>query len=529
MSNYHVAYPIAIVAGCALAAGVVLFAVAIVRALARDPDLVVPSTDRSEQVKAHPVGPGQFGPDLAWPFYPFRQSRADLERTRANVANLNGAVWRRPAEVFFRQARGWWVLFPVPVAILAFLLLGSLASWFCYLVYALVNIVCASLSLAFAVPAAAVLRAAERWRRGRLRTQAACMRCFHVTQWPAYQCPTCLRPHHDIRPGRLGLLLRRCECGTHLPTMASRAAWQLIPLCVRCQARLPEGAGAVRDVRVPVFGDTSAGKTRFLYASLNSLMQTSGRAGIDVSFPDEGSRKLAEFGLGVIRAGRETAKTSTNAQVAFTCRLGSGHRSELVHMFDAAGEHFRSARQPDALRFLDEGHGLAYVLDPFSVKAVKMQLAGRGRAALDLAHAAADPELTYDEVASRLRDSGIPASTQLLAIVVSKADLLRSAGLVVPTGSDEIARWLWDSGVHNLVISAPREFAEVRFFTVASQNVPPGGLDDPGAPLRWLLAAHGVRLPAEPSEASGGSGRSGRGNPSGRSRRVPSEPAEARS
>jgi hypothetical protein len=112
---------------------------------------------------------------------------------------------------------------------------------------------------------------------------------------------------------------------------------------------------------------------------------------------------------------------------------------------------------------------------------------------------------------------------------VSKADLLRSAGLVVPAGSDEIARWLWDSGVHNLVISAPREFAEVRFFTVASQNVRPGGLDDPGAPLRWLLTAHGVRLPPDPPGASGGSGRSGRGSPSGRSRRIPSEAAEARS
>jgi Double-GTPase 2 len=530
MSNYHVTYPIAIAAACALAVGVVLFAVAFVRALARDPDLVVPSTDQGEQVKAHPVGPGEFAPDLAWPFYPFRQSQADLQRTRANVADLNGAVWRRPAQAFFRDARGWWVLFPVPVAIIAFLLVTSLASWFCYLVYALVNIVCADVSRGLVVPAAAVLRAAERWRRGKMRTQAACMRCFHVTPWPAYQCPTCLRPQHDIRPGRLGLLLRRCECGTRLPTMASRAAWQLTPLCVRCGARLPEGAGAVRDVRVPVFGDTSAGKTRFLYASLNSLMQTSRRAGINVSFPDEGSRKLAEFGLGVIRAGRETAKTSTNAQVAFTCRLGAGHRSELVHMFDAAGEHFRSARQPDALRFLDEGHGLAYVLDPFSVKAVRTQLAGRGRAALGLAHAAAaDPELTYDEVASRLRDSGIPASTQLLAVVVSKADLLRSAGLVVPAGSDAIARWLRDCGVHNLVISAPREFAEVRFFAVASQSVLPGGLDDPGAPLRWLLTAHGVRLPADPPESSGGPRHSGRGSPSGRSRQVPSEPAEARS
>jgi hypothetical protein len=529
MSNYHVTYLIASVIACALTLGVALFAIALARALAGKPDLVPPATDQGEQVKAHPVGAGEFPPDLAWPFYPFRQSRADLERTKANLAYLTAAMWRGPAKAFFRDARGWWVAFPVPAAIITFLLITSLASWFCYLVYALVNIVCAGASLAVLVPAAALLRTAEHWRRGKLLTQGACMRCFHVTPWPAYQCPTCRRAHHDVRPGRLGLLIRRCECGTHLPTRASRAAWRVTPLCQRCGEPLPEGAGGVRDIRVPVFGDISAGKTRFLYASLNSFRQTAQRAGQDVSFPDEASRELAKFGLGVIQSGRETVKTSTNAQVTLNCRLATGRRSEFVHLFDAAGEHFRNARQPDALRFLDDGQGVVYVLDPFSVGAIREQLDERGAKAMSLAHAAGDPELTYDEVVSRLRDSGIPASAQRLAVVVSKADLLREAGMALPTGSAAIAQWLWDCGVHNLVMSARREFADARFFTVASQNVPPGDRDDPGAPLRWMLRSHGSRLPAEPADVPGGSGRSGQDSSSGRSRQIPSEPAEARS
>jgi Double-GTPase 2 len=533
MSNYHVTYPLAIVAACALALGVVLFAIALARALARDPDNVVPSTDQAEQLKAHPAGPGEFAPDLAWPCYPFRQSRADLQRTRANVAANNAAVWRGPARMFFHSGIGWWIVFPIPVATMAFLLVASLTSWFCYLVYALVNVICAGASLALLGPAAAVLRAAQRRRRGRRHTQGACMRCFHVTPWPAYQCPTCLRPHHDVRPGRLGLLLRRCECGTHLPTMASRAAWRVTPLCQRCGAPLPDGAGGVGDVRVPVFGDVSAGKTRFLYASLNSLMQTAGQAGLAVSFPDQGSRELAEFGLGVIRSAGETAKTSTNTQITLTCRLGAGRRSQLVHLFDAAGEHFRGARQPDELRFLDDSQGLVYILDPFSVEAIRQQLADRDAAAPGFAHAAAgDPELTYGEVASRLRDNGVEASTQLLAVVVSKADLLRSAGIELPTGSAAIARWLRDSGVHNLVISAPREFGEVRFFTVASQNVPVGGPDDPGAPLRWLLTSHGVRLPPQQPDNGSSPGRADQPRADRpdrrRARQIPREPAQTR-
>lgn len=529
MAGYRVILTLDLMAACALALGAVLFALALYRALVSSPDLVAPAIDQGEQEKAHPVGPGEFLPDLAWPFYPFRQSRADLERIQANLAGLNSAAWRWPSRTFV-QKPGWWLVFPVPVAVICFLSLASLASWFCYLVYALTHGVVVGASLMLALPAAAALRTGERWRRSRLLTQGACMRCFHVTQWPAYQCPGCQRRHHDVRPGRLGLLLRRCVCGTHLATMASRTAWQVTPLCQRCGFGLPPGAGGVRDIRVPVFGDISAGKTRFLFASLNSLMQTARRARMEVAFPDEGSRDLAEFGLGVIASGSETAKTSTNAQVTLTCRLGAGRRSELVHLFDAAGEHFRAARQPDALRFLDDGQGLVYVLDPFSIVAVRKQLNGRDSTALQLAHAAAgDPELTYDEVVSRLRDSGVPARSQRLAVVISKADLLRLAGLDLPSGSSEIAQWLSDCGVHNLVMSARHEFAAVRFFTVASQDMAPGDRDDPGAPLRWLLASHGSRLPAERADTAGDPGSPAPPAPSGRPGRGQSKPAEARS
>lgn len=527
--DYRIAYGVAIVLACAIALGVALFAIALVRALVLDPDLIAPAADQDEQQAAHPVRPGEFPPDLAWPFYPFRQSRADVTWTRRNVAGNNSAVWRGPARWFFRDAKGWWVLFPVPAVIVSFLALASLTSWFCYMVYAAVTTAGTTASRVVLVPAASLLRAAERARRSRVRTDAACARCFHVTPWPDYQCPRCLRLHHDVQPGRLGLFFRRCVCGTHLPTSASRAAWQVTAMCKRCGMPLPAGAGAVRDIRIPVFGDISAGKTRFLYASLGSLMVTAAEAGLAVSFPDEESERQAEFGLGVIRSGRETAKTSTSGQVSLTLRLGSGRRSELVHLFDAAGEHFRSARKPDELRFLDDGQGLVYILDPFSIEAVSQQLGGADSPAVRQARAAAgDPELTYDEVASRLRDTGVPASSGRLAVVVSKADLLRSAGVQLPAGSEAIARWLWELGVHNLVMSARRDFAEVRFYTVASQEVPPGGQDDPGAPLRWLLAAHGARLPAVPgdpgdpaSAAAPGAGFSGRGRRTSRSEPPP--------
>jgi hypothetical protein len=487
------------------AGGVVLFLVALGAGLWRKPTLLSPQEYQTEQIKAHPPGIGEFPPDLAWPLYTFRQAGIDRRVVGRYLRDLYRRMWQWPADTFFRGLHGsrllWWILLlPVPVAVIIFLFMAGLSALVCYLVYWLVVAACVTVSgTAFGLIRPS-LHASEAQRRVRRDTHASCMTCFHVTPWPAYQCPGCSTLHHDVGPSRLGLFFRRCECGNRFPTMASRAAWRMTAVCKRvdCQQPLAEGSGAVRDIRIPVFGDTSAGKTRFLYASLNSLLLSAREANIPVSFPDRSSQDQASLGLDLIRSGQDTPKTSATIPVALTCRLREGRRSDLIHLFDAAGEHFRDAQRYDSLRFLDDSQGLVYVLDPFSIGAVQDQMAGHNAAVIRLAHAAAnDPEIAYGEVISRLRDGGVPAASQRLAVVISKADLLRGAGMALESESDAIAGWLTDNGLHNLVMSAQREFAEVRFFTVASHSPAADRSDDPGVPLRWLLITHGVRLPAD--------------------------------
>ena len=250
-------------------------------------------------------------------------------------------------------------------------------------------------------------------------------------------------------------------------------------------------------MRISIFGDTGVGKTRFLHAALSSLAATAERAGTAFGFPDQSSQERAGLGLDRLASGQDTPSTPGSALAALTVRLGTGARSMLVHLFDTAGEHFRDPEMHDSLGFLGHSQGLVYVIDPYSIGPVRQHLAPRGgRHGRPVV--AADPEAAYGEVVERLRDSGVVASGQRLAVVVSKADLLQAAGFELPADSDLIADWLMESGAHNLVLSARREFAEARFFTVASQVTRKGGRsDDPGAPLRWLLRSHGVRLPAE--------------------------------
>jgi hypothetical protein len=481
--------------------GFVLFGMTLHKSLWREPELYTPQRFHAEQLKASPPGPDGIGPDLAWPLYTLRQADVDRALVRKNLRGLYRRTWKWPADTFYKGYHGprwaWWIfLFPFTVAVNVFLLAAGLTAWFSYWVY-------------WAVVAAAKwadrtvwrlvrqqMRAAEARRRKTRYTQAACMECMHVTQWPAYLCPSCGKPHHDVNPGKLGTFNRVCACGATFPTRASRAAWKATAECKRCKKALPKGAGAVRDIRIPVFGDANAGKTRFLYASLNSFMAEAERASVPVTFPDQGTAEEVRRGRELIKAGRNTSKTSPGG-VAITLRLRDGQQSDLIHMFDAAGEDYSEALKYEGLRFLDDSQGLVYVLDPFSVQVIREQLGSQQGEILAAARAAEnDPDLAYGEVISRLRDGGVPVSAQRLAVVVSKADLLRGAGLDVPTDSAAIEDWLVKTGLQNLVLAMSREFAEVRYFAVASQDVNASLPDDPGVPLRWLLAAHGVRLPA---------------------------------
>jgi hypothetical protein len=480
--------------------GFVLIGLTLHKSLWRQPEIYTPVQFHQEQLKAHPPGPDGIGPDLAWPIYLLRQADVDRTLVRKNLRALYKRVWRWPADTFYKGRHGprwaWWIfLGPFVIAVNIFLLAAGLSAWFSYWVYW--GVVGAGKWTDRTVwrLVRQQLRAAEMRRRKTRFTQAACMECMHVTPWPAYRCPSCAQVHHDVNPGQLGTFTRRCACGFGIPTRASRAAWKTTAECKRCKKALPEGAGAVRDIRIPVFGDTNAGKTRFLYASLNSLMAEAERASVSITFPDQTVGEEARRGRERIKAGRITDKTSPGG-VAVTMRLREGRQSDLIHMFDAAGEDYSEAQKYSKLRFLDDSQGLVYVLDPFSIEAVRGQLGSEQGDVLAAAQAAEnDPDLAYGEVISRLRDGGVPVCAQRLAVVVSKADLLRRAGLDVLAESAAIEEWLVKVGLQNLVMAMGREFAEVRYFTVASLDVAASLPDDPGVPLRWLLAAHGVRLP----------------------------------
>src|SRR5205085_9317640 len=97
-------------------------------------------------------------------------------------------------------------------------------------------------------------------------------RCDAVTAEPGSgenaedDVPMCGIIHRDLRPGRLGVWNRRCQCGTPLPTTVRRAAAAatLTSVCSNCSRPLYERAGLAQDARIALSGGPGVGKTQLL-------------------------------------------------------------------------------------------------------------------------------------------------------------------------------------------------------------------------------------------------------------------------
>ncbi|ANZ43431.1 hypothetical protein BBK82_40430 [Lentzea guizhouensis] len=486
----YVLMPVALVAGAVV--GFVRYGTTLLGLGSAAPRLVTP--DDVVAGRSLPAVKGPFSRDRAWPVYPAAQGWVDLVAASRSVGLVVKRVW---AEVVRRtKAYGYWwawvlviaTVFPVVAAFTAgaAAVVASLA--------ALSTVVLVATDLVWGL-VSALLRGLDSLVRRLRRATGSCPVCYHVTALPAFPCGGCGEVHRDLRPGRLGGVWRRCGCGASLPTTVLRAAHRIEPRCPRCAEPLRTGGAVITDIRLPVFGPVSAGKTRLVYAGLVALRDELASAGGELSFVDNDSSAVFADANAVITSGQDTVKTpAATLPHALTARLTRGRKRALLHLFDAAGEFYTDREDNSDLEFLDHAPGLVFVVDPFSVPWVRDQLGSHGAEQVARARPAnAHPDAVYQVTARRLRDYGVETRRRNLAMTVVKADLL--AGLAPGDGlrRGAVRDWLCEAGLDNLVLSAERDFGEVRYFVAASVPGHASGEDmRPSAPFRWLIGKSGA-------------------------------------
>lgn len=428
-------------------------------------------------------------PDWAWPTYLVSQVFRDAQASWSSGLTQIRRWWLASGnfgERFSRPALRWIALI-APRWALIWVSLGAVFG------AALAAVVLGSVLAAIAIGGAVligVLRGYDKVVRWFRKADASCPTCYHVMVVPAYRCDGCGRLHRDIRPGLLGALRRRCGCGRGLPTTVLRAAHRLTARCQRCEGGLREGAAAMTDIRIPVFGPMSAGKTRLVHAGLVGLRDELVAQGGELDFVDFDSRETFERAVEIVGSRADTAKTPAGQLPhAITARASLKRSRCLVHLFDAAGEFFTDREDNSQLEFLDHAGGLVLVVDPFSIRWVQDQLGGAGDPRVTEAHPAAeDPERGYRVTVERLRQYGVATARRSVAVTVVKADLLEGCDEASDLLRGNVRDWLLRAGLDNLVLAAERDFAEARYFVVSSMSESRAGSEfSPAAPLLWMI------------------------------------------
>lgn len=434
-----------------------------------------------------------FERDWAWPTYFTAQARTDLVRVWRADTELLGRGWRwiRGTAADSWPGRIAAALLFVPLwsgasvgalaATAAILLAGGLALFVGWIAWALPT---------------GLLRATDQLIRHQRKASGSCQTCYYVSPLPVFACTGCGRPQRDIRPGRLGGIRRRCGCGQVLPTSVMRMARKTPPCCPRCGETLRSGAAVVTDVRLPVFGPVSAGKTRLVYTGLLAIRDGVAAHGGLIEFVDEDSEQAFDAAVSLIGAGGDTVKTPFGELPrAVTARYTAGRRRALLHLFDAAGEFYADRDDNTDLEFLDHAQGLVFVIDPFSIPWVRDQLDATSEVVSRAAPASEAPERVYHVTAKRLRDYGVTTTKRRLAVAVVKADLLAGLPPAAELEPGNVRAWLERAGLDNLVLSAEREFGAVEYFLVSSlTGVPAGDPRSPAGPLAWVVAGSGLQL-----------------------------------
>lgn len=322
----------------------------------------------------------------------------------------------------------------------------------------------------------------------------SCPACHHQVPYPAYDCPGCGARHHDVRPGRYGVLRRICACGFRMPTLLLLGSHRMTAFCPHCGQPMAEKAGVAREIVVPMVGATAAGKTRMMLALATTLVQERPLPQLVAQPADTYTvDRLNELHTS-LRAKGDTDKTLPgDAMRALSFNLNGGRARRLLHIYDPPGERLSDSARLHEMRFMRMAHTFVFVVDPLAIPDVWHSLDARTQQRYQPYRSAQSPEFIFYQVLQNLEGMGVEPRRTALAVAVTKSDL--TAGIPICAsagdGSDAVRDWLSDRvGMDNMVRAITKSFGDVRYFrTTTRTTAADGGVRNL---LLWTLNRYGV-------------------------------------
>lgn len=507
----YIGYLIVVIPLSALAAFVyyavgvpIIYLIGLFQVLAVRPDTLPPA--RRVPVPRDGADPARLG-------YFHGPAFADVEHVVAVALGSCKAFWTRGIGMVTasldgdRRADGVYFTAPVGVGGVLGMGAGTLVGMVGFVLASVVHCVLVGTVFLLARAMGIVLRGADSTLLLIKNIRMSCPHCFERVPYPAYLCGGCGRLHRDVRPGRYGSVRRQCLCGARLPTLLLFGSAGMEARCPHpgCGRPMEHRPGDAREVVLPFFGATGAGKTRLLYAVVALLRAWSEQGRLSAETADAATAAdLDDIGM-FLATGRATAKTHMDLPRGQVIRLTSGGNTRLLQLFDAAGERFYQGDKTQELGYLARARTFVLVIDPLSVEAFWAGLPAPERHRLSSVRSQApSPELAYQQTHQQMEAMGIRLSRARLAVVFSRADMLAAT----PGSGEDIERWAREAlGLGNLVRSVRHQFGEIRFFHTAAVIGEDGAVHPSVGELAgWLLARDRIALPQPPPAVPGTTG-----------------------
>jgi Double-GTPase 2 len=424
-------------------------------------------------------------PDAAYPHYLLAQLWRDalvLER-RTVPWCLTQARWAFSTltETLLPLPQGL-ALFPLWFGLCAGIALSVLPLAVAALAFGLAALAMAGAGLAGWSVCVTVLGAVERVWMAYRHILLACPHpgCYRRFALPEYACPRCEERHSRLAPNRLGAFRHVCRCGTRLPTTILLGRFRLGAYCPHCHRRLPGRIGRARVEPLPFVGGPAAGKTTLMFLAVRALRASAAGAQGRAEFVEARDARAYAAAVAELDRGERLAKTGPELPAATMLDLTLPAAHRILYLFDPAGELHTGATHVERLRYLDHGEALLFVIDPFALPELRFALSTDERRVVQDATATSDedPSDTLQRLLAELRSRDDQGRQRRIAVVVTKADVLRRTA--VGGGLDGDARaWLDGLGLGNTIRTLERTAGEVRYFA--------SGLDTPPAALAELF------------------------------------------
>ena len=212
------------------------------------------------------------------------------------------------------------------------------------------------------------------------KISSVCPSCKQKFLIPYYQCSSCGRIHTRLTPGVYGIFFRTCDCGQKLPaTFLTGRGKGATSICPHCKIVLAEGVHNVgrRPICIPVVGGRSSGKTAYLTAFTHGFTNTlANDNGWTISDYDTEAKfrmqeLLSSYNHGITQQTDTTSsiqgKTVSSVPVSFIVSGKKFHPEREFHIYDIAGETFRSNTDVEKAHQYGYCHGIVFIIDPFAI------------------------------------------------------------------------------------------------------------------------------------------------------------------